>query len=180
MGSAWSQESYIKAYRFAAEAHQGQLFPGTELPYLMHVSLVCMEVIAALAYENDLDGDLAIQCALLHDVIEDTAVTFEMLAAGFGEDIANGVLALTKDETLPKEEQMRDSLERILEQPAEIGMVKLSDRITNLMRPPTYWTRAKKEAYQLEALEIHDTLCDSSEFLSQRLLEKIEGYKEYF
>ncbi len=180
MGSAWSQESYIKAYRFAAEAHQGQLFPGTELPYLMHVSLVCMEVIAALANETDLDGDLAIQCALLHDVIEDTAVTHEMLAAGFGKDVADGVLALTKDESLPKEEQMRDSLERILEQHAEIGMVKLADRITNLMRPPTYWTRAKKEAYQLEALEIHDTLCDSSDFLSQRLLEKIEQYKEYF
>ena len=30
----WSQESYLKAYRFAAKAHRGQKFPGTELPYI--------------------------------------------------------------------------------------------------------------------------------------------------
>ncbi len=180
MSSTWTQDSYIKAYRFAATAHLGQIFHGTDLPYLFHVTLVCMEVIAALAHEDDLDGDLAIQCALLHDVLEDTDATYEMLASAFGKKVADGVLALTKDESLPKEEQMRDSLERILKEPAEVGMVKLADRITNLIRPPSYWARADKEAYQLEALEIHDTLRGSSDYLSQRLLEKIEGYREYF
>ena len=42
MSSNWTQEAYAKAYRVAAEAHLGQLFPGTELPYLFHVTLVCM------------------------------------------------------------------------------------------------------------------------------------------
>jgi len=41
--SHWSQDTYIKAYRFAAEAHNGQLVPGTTLPYLMHISMVAME-----------------------------------------------------------------------------------------------------------------------------------------
>ena len=75
-GINWSQASYLKAYRFAAEAHKGQLFPGTDLPYLMHISFVSMEIIAGLGAEKNHDGDLAIQCALLHDVIEDTDVTF--------------------------------------------------------------------------------------------------------
>jgi (p)ppGpp synthase/HD superfamily hydrolase len=66
----WSQEVYTSAYRFAAEAHHGQLFPGTKLPYIMHVSFVSMEVLAALAQEPTRDGNLAVQCALLHDVIE--------------------------------------------------------------------------------------------------------------
>lgn len=66
----WSQEIYTKAYQFAAEAHNGQRFPGTELPYMMHVSFVSMEVMAALAHELERDGNLAVQCALLHDVIE--------------------------------------------------------------------------------------------------------------
>lgn len=39
----WTQANYIKAYRFAAEAHNGQLFPGTDLPYIMHVTFVAME-----------------------------------------------------------------------------------------------------------------------------------------
>jgi (p)ppGpp synthase/HD superfamily hydrolase len=54
-----------------AEAHHGQLFPGTELPYIMHVSFVSMEVMAALAQEPTRDGNLAVQYALLRDVIED-------------------------------------------------------------------------------------------------------------
>ena len=65
----WSQESYIKALLFAADAHNGQKVPGTELPYLTHLTMVSMEVVAALAVEDGLDGDLAILCALLHDVL---------------------------------------------------------------------------------------------------------------
>ena len=68
----WSQDKYIKALRNAAEAHNGQLFPGTDLPYLLHISLVSMEVMTAITTDqNKRDGDLAVQCALLHDVIED-------------------------------------------------------------------------------------------------------------
>lgn len=32
------QDAYIQAYQFAASAHQGQTFPGTDLPYIMHLS----------------------------------------------------------------------------------------------------------------------------------------------
>lgn len=74
MNFSWSQDVYTKAYCFAAEAHDGQLFSGTALPYIMHVSFVSMEVMAALAHEPERDGDLAVQCALLHDVIEDLNV----------------------------------------------------------------------------------------------------------
>lgn len=92
----WSQETFIKAYRFAAESHKGQLFPGTDLPYIMHVTFVCMEIIAGLDVEKERNGDLAVQCALLHDVIEDTPSTCEDVERAFGEDVALGVLALTK------------------------------------------------------------------------------------
>jgi len=47
-----------------------------------------------------------------------------------------GVSALSKDEAVPKEKELEDSLHRIREQPAEILMVKLADRITNLQPPP--------------------------------------------
>src|SRR5262245_25271580 len=72
----WSQDRYIQAYRFAANAHQGQLVPGTEIAYIMHLSIVSMEVIAALRQEPGSEEDLAVQCALLHDVIEDTEVSY--------------------------------------------------------------------------------------------------------
>ena len=73
----WSQEKYIHAYHFAAKAHRGQLYPGTGLPYLMHLSFVSMEIIAALAVEEVKHPNLAVQCALLHDVIEDTKIGYQ-------------------------------------------------------------------------------------------------------
>ncbi len=180
MNLNWSPEIYTKAYRFAMEAHDGQLFPGTELPYIMHLSFVSMEVMAALALEPDRDGNLAVQCALLHDVIEDTAVTYQNVKDAFGTAVADGVLALTKDTTLPKAAQMADSLRRIQEQPHEIWLVKLADRITNLAEPPHYWTREKKERYQQEAIQIHAALHDASLYLSQRLLSKVQNYPSYY
>lgn len=180
MSIPW-QDHYIKAYRFAALAHNGQTVPDTDIPYLMHLSLVSMEVIASFAAEPARDGALAVQCALLHDVIEDTAITYEQVLSAFGQSVAAGVLALTKDADLPtKQEQMADSLRRIREQPHEVWMVKLADRITNLQPPPSYWTLEKKIKYQAEAVTILDALGEASTFLAERLRGKIDAYDDHF
>ena len=179
MSQAWTQAGYLKALRFAAEAHMGQTVPGTTLPYLVHVTLVGMEVIAALRVEPDHDQELAVECALLHDVVEDTRTTLDQLRATFGRTVANGVLALSKDKTLPKDRQLADSLNRIRDQPIEIGMVKLADRITNLQPPPAHWSREKAAAYREEAVLIHRSLKDASPVLATRLSEKIEAYRSF-
>ena len=141
------QDHYIKAYRFAALAHNGQKVPDTDIPYLMHLSLVSMEVVASFAAEPGCDCGLAVPCALLHDVIEDTATTYEQVLETFGQQVADGDMALIKDEKLPtKQEQMADSLRRISEQPPEVCMVKLADRINNL-QPHSYWTLEKKKKF---------------------------------
>lgn len=184
MAGNWAQDLYIKAYRFDATAHIGQLVPGTELPYIMHISFVVMEMIAALEKEASLDGDLAVQCALLHDTIEDTNTTYDQLVETFGLAVADGVQALTKNESvganLPKQQrkarQMADSLKRILKQPREIWMVKMADRITNLQPPPGHWTRDKIKRYREEAVEIYEALKEGNQYLSDRLKEKINSY----
>jgi (p)ppGpp synthase/HD superfamily hydrolase len=179
MPHGWSQDDYVKAYRFAAQAHHGQTMPGTNWPYIMHLSLVSMEVMAALHVERGSDGNLAVQCALLHDVIEDTDVTYEQITAEFGEKVAQGVLALSKDETMDKSRQMQDSLKRIQQQPGEVWMVKLADRISNLAPPPYYWTKDRIARYREEAIEIYNALYSASELLAARLEEKIKAYKVY-
>lgn len=176
---SWSQETFTKAYRFAAEAHNGQLFPGTELPYIMHVTFVCMEIIACLDVEKDHNGDLAVQCSLLHDVIEDTSATYTDVERAFSIGVAQGVLALTKNKDLEKERRMQDSLQRIKQQPHEVWMVKMTDRITNLAPPPHYWDQEKIVGYRDEAVEIHRALHGASEFLGQRLEAKIDGYNAF-
>jgi (p)ppGpp synthase/HD superfamily hydrolase len=177
VGSLFTQERYLRAARFAAEAHQRQTVPGTELPYLLHLTLVAMEVIVSLAEEPGVDGDLAVQCALLHDCIEDAGVSAEQVREEFGPAVAAGVDALSKREAVPKAERMADSLARIRQQPREVWRVKLADRICNLERPPHYWTKEKCRAYRMEAEEILAALGDASPYLAERLRKKIEAYR---
>lgn len=176
MPSNWDRELYIKACRFAAQAHQGQLYPGTDLPYLLHLNFVSMEIMAVLSVESQHDGDLAIQCALLHDTIEDTKTSYKQIESIFGVRVADGVAALNKNPGLEKSQQLADSLDRITQQPIEIWMVKLADRITNLQPPPSDWTTAKIAKYRDQAIEIHTRLQAASPLLAKRLAEKIQTY----
>jgi len=172
----WSQDLYNKALRFAASAHNNQRVPGTDLPYLMHVVSVAMEVTAAISIEGINDPDLAVQCALLHDTVEDTEVSIQDISLIFGSEVAAGVEALTKDIKLPKENRMRDSIERILKMPSEIAIVKLADRVTNLQRPPVNWDENKITHYRLEAETILAQLGSSSRILAERMRFKLAGY----
>lgn len=177
----FSPDRYVAALRFAAERHARQTVPGTDLPYLVHLASVAAEVIAALPGAG-LDGDLAISCALLHDVLEDTAEGEARVALGedvgqrFGTAVAAGIWALTKDDALPKPAQMPDSLRRIQAQPREVWCVKLADRITNLAPPPASWTAQKRAAYRDEARTIAEALGAASPALHQRITQKIAGY----
>ena len=174
----WNQDGYIKAWNFASRMHHGQVVPGTEMPYINHLGLVAMESMAAVASGAELDSpDLLVLCALLHDVIEDTNGTYHDIHTEFGIDAANGVLALSKDKKLPsKEDQMKDSIERIRREPKEIWMVKMSDRITNLQPPPTNWSKERIDEYRTEATFILSELGDANTSLAARLGAKIRDY----
>lgn len=177
----WNEETYHQTLSFAAKAHTDQKIPGTQIPYLKHVAAVVMETLSALQHttERTWDMDFALQCALLHDVIEDTDINYEEVETSFGRKVAQGVLALTKNETLPREAQMHDSLQRILQQPDEVRIVKMCDRIDNLNAPPDYWTTEKRKAYQTEGQIILDTLKGVCPYAEARLQYKIEAYSHY-
>jgi (p)ppGpp synthase/HD superfamily hydrolase len=177
----FSQENYIEYLNFAALAHGEQKTPHG-FAYIFHITCVAMEVINACE-KSKLDekkADFAITCALLHDVIEDTNITYDELYVKFGADIADGVEALTKNKILAsKQEQMRDSIERLLTQSYEVQMVKLADRITNLGTPPLSWDNEKIKSYAKEASFILSCLGNSNIYLAKRLDEKIIEYKKY-
>jgi len=172
------QEKITKAWFFASRVHKEQKYPGENLPYLTHLGNVMLEVMGiASTLEN---AELAICCAILHDTIEDTEVTYEEVKKEFGTLVADGVIALTKNETLAtKREQMLDSLERIKEQPKEVWVVKMADRVSNLGEPPHYWKAEKRERYRAEAQIIWDYLHEANEPMAKRLKEKIDTYEKY-
>ncbi|NQZ09855.1 MAG: bifunctional (p)ppGpp synthetase/guanosine-3',5'-bis(diphosphate) 3'-pyrophosphohydrolase [Algicola sp.] len=191
----WDQDQYIKAWNFASVAHNQQLVPGTDNPYINHIGLVAMEVMSACSrqtIERFTTGQsttelatiekptLAVLCALLHDTIEDTATTYDDVVEQFGLAVAKGVLALTKDNALPtKQAKMVDSLNRIKQQPKDVWLVKLADRITNLQIPPAHWNKEKINKYSTEAKLILTELGSANEYLGTRLKNKIADYQQY-
>jgi len=172
---SWDQDRFKQTLDFAAKAHGPQVVTGSGVPYVVHLVKVATEVLRAA--DGSFDVDFAVQCALLHDSMEDAGVTVDALRAQFGERVAAGVSALTKNEALPKEAQMADSLARIRQQPREVWLVKLADRITNLEPAPAHWSAEKRVKYRAEAQQIADALGEAHAGLAARLREKIAGYQ---
>ncbi len=181
---------YRNALYFACKAHNEQKMPASELPYFLHISEVMSETLIAFQEtqkekkdeksDGNLNQKLGVLVAILHDTVEDTSVTLEEIEKQFGKEVKDGVWAMTKDESLPKEEQMNDSLEKLLREPKEVQYVKLADRIVNLKEPPHYWNAEKRQKYHKEAKLILEKLGNSNQYLAKRLEEKIKNYEQYF
>lgn len=162
--------------------HSGQTYGGQhkdeKIEYINHIGSVVFEIMNASKNTSDFNTALAVKCAFLHDTIEDTSLSIEDLEKEYGQQVKEGVLALTKNTDLEKQDQMMDSLNRIKAQPKEIWAVKMADRICNLYAPPYYWKQSKKEKYLEEAKVIYEHLKEGNDYLAKRLSEKIEMYKQ--
>lgn len=180
----WSIDELQNVWQLATRLHNGQKYggqkEGEQVEYVNHIGSVTFEVLAAIAENKEMNADLAIKCAILHDSIEDTEHSYEEVKSLFGKEAADGVMALTKKEEIEgKENRMRDSLNRIRQQPKEVWAVKMADRICNLYAPPYYWDNEKKIKYQNEARIIYEALKDGNVYLANRLERKINDYTKY-
>ena len=86
-----------RAIDFAVKAHEGTKRKGKETPYILH-PIEVMTIVASMTNDEEV-----IAAAVLHDTVEDTAVTKEDIVQTFGERIAALVMAESEDkmETLP-------------------------------------------------------------------------------
>jgi (p)ppGpp synthase/HD superfamily hydrolase len=113
---------------FAVKAHKGQTRKYTGEDYIVHPMAVADMV------ERHGGSEVQVCAALLHDVVEDTAVTFDDIRDNFGGDIANLVRWLT-DTSQPSDgnRRIRKGIDakRLAEAPAEAQFVKLADLIDN-------------------------------------------------
>lgn len=123
-----------KAIEIAVEAHRGQIDKAGKI-YILHPMRVM------LRGQNDTEQILGI----LHDVVEDTAVTIDMLRLeGFSEEILEAMDCLTKR----KGEKYGDFINRILVNPLA-AQIKLYDMEDNLNRDRIpYPTEADERRFQ--------------------------------
>lgn len=174
----WTNKKFLDALFFATKAHESQRmqYPD-DMPYSAHIYGVLQFAVKGCVEGNDdPDWDLLVQCALLHDTIEDTDTTYAMLENKFGKKVADGVLALSKNPELDKDIQMTDCIKRIKNQPKEIAIVKLADRLFNMRGKVLNWSEEKQEYYKKEAQLICDELGYGSLELKSQLQRAIDNY----
>ncbi len=145
-----------KAYEFAKKAHAGQQrLSGAD--YLTHLVGV-----AEILEELHMDS-ITIAAALLHDILEDTTVTYDQLKQEFGEEIANLVEGVTKlstrkfqDATLRQAESTRKMLVAMAKD-VRVILIKLADRTHN-MRTLEFLPKDRQEKMARETLDIYAPL----------------------
>ena len=161
------------AIGFATTAHGSQVRKGnSHIPYIFHPIDVANEVI----YYSDLPKELievASVVAILHDTVEDTQVTDQDVRDQFGDRIADGVGLVTKNESVPQPEQLRENLVRLEQAPLEIKAVKMADRVSNLKAFPAMWDRERIGKYLDDSVLISESVGDASEMLNARLLNRV-------
>lgn len=124
------REQMDKAYAMANHAHRFQRRKTGE-PYMLHpiaVSRICAKELGL--------GPTAICAALLHDVVEDTAVTLPEIKASFGDTIVRMVDGLTKlVGTYEEESQQAANFKKVLSTlvvDVRIVLIKMADRLHNM------------------------------------------------
>ncbi len=119
------------AYKFSESAHLGQ-FRNSGEPYISHPLAV-----AGILAKWHLDPQ-ALTAALLHDVMEDTAVTKSELQQNFGKPVAelvDGVSKLDKIEFETQEEAQAENFRKMLlamARDVRVILIKLADRLHNM------------------------------------------------
>ena len=156
--SASDIELVRRAYRYADEAHLGQLRNSGE-PYITHPIAVAVQ-----CTEWKLDAQ-ALMAALLHDAMEDCGVTKIDLIERFGAPVAELVDGLTKLDKLQfhtREENQAESFRKMLlamARDVRVILIKLADRTHNMRTmgdmPRTKWARISAETLEIYAPIAH-------------------------
>ena len=173
-----------RAYQVADKAHGGQVRKSGD-PYISHPLSVAI-ILVGMGMDTD-----CICAALLHDVVEDTAVSLDDLRRSFGEDVAIMVSGVTKLTNMPlstKEEQQAENIRKMLlamNEDIRVILIKLADRLHN-MRTMQYQSPDKQRSKSHETMEIYAPIAhrlgirsvkDELEDLAMRYLDPV-AYKE--
>jgi GTP diphosphokinase / guanosine-3',5'-bis(diphosphate) 3'-diphosphatase len=146
-------ESIQRAVELSISAHSGQFRQSGEA-YVTHPIAVA-RILTSLHLDTQ-----AVMAALLHDVVEDTAITTQEISTQFGKSVADLVEGLSKLDKLQFEtvadaqaENFRKML-MAMARDVRVILIKLADRLHN-MRTLDSMSREKSARIARETMEIY-------------------------
>ena len=152
-------ETLTKAYNFALKAHANQLRISGD-PYLIHPVAV-----ANILTELKLDS-ATIATGLLHDTIEDTKTTYEVVKDEFGKEVADlveGVTKISELEDRAKKNSKAENFRKLIlatSKDIRVLLVKIADRLHNMRTIEGFKDIEKKKQIAKETMEIYAPLTD--------------------
>ncbi len=115
------------ALEVAAKAHRGQLRKGTDVPYISHPCAVGLILARASCAED------VVVAGILHDTVEDTALTLDDIEKDFGSVVAAIVEGCSEsDKSRPWEDRKRHTIEFLRDASPEARMVTCADKLHNV------------------------------------------------
>ena len=120
-----------RAHALGQQLHSGQTRTSGE-PYIYH-PLAVARILAEMRLDH-----VTIIAAILHDVIEDTAITREEIATDFGDDVAalvDGVSKFDRAEGVSRAQAQAESVRKLLlamTKDLRVILIKLADRLHNM------------------------------------------------
>jgi (p)ppGpp synthase/HD superfamily hydrolase len=161
--------SVLRAADAAARWHVHQRRKGiAQEPYINHLLEVASLVTEATGGS---DPNLVV-AALLHDAVEDQGVPLEMIAHEFGKQVADLVLEVTDDKSLPKEERKRKQIETAPKKSKGAKLITLADKTSNLRTiaasPAADWSVRRQLEYIAWAKKVVVGLRGASPWLEQQ------------
>jgi GTP diphosphokinase / guanosine-3',5'-bis(diphosphate) 3'-diphosphatase len=154
-----NQTTLKKAYDFALNAHKNQKRKSGD-PYVIHP-------VAVADILSDLKLDSAtIVTGLLHDTIEDTKATYDIVLKEFGKEVADLVEGVTKISQLENkaiENSRAENFRKLIlatSKDIRVLLVKIADRLHNMRTINSLESDEKKHRIAKETMEIYAPLSD--------------------
>ncbi len=168
-----------RAVSFAAEKHQSQFRKNDKkTPYIIHPIGVA-DHIMRIGDVYDVDVVIA---ALLHDVTDETGVTFEEIAAHFGLKVTGYIQEIIGDQTLSDKERQKRQIVEAPDSSAGASLIKMADKLHNLNtlmnNPSRGWTQGAIDSYFQWAEVVVDRLPSVNDSLKQAVHDTVTEYWE--
>jgi len=162
-------ETIWEAINFAFIKYGSLKRKSGDILYVIHPIRVAM-ILRAAGFSEFKDRNLML-ASLFHDLLEDTNLTFDDLKAEFGTEIASIVKEVSKPKNISKEEWLR----AFNTSSKEAKLLKMADRIDNLMdmKLPG-WNVEKQKNYAEQGLIILETCGKTSPKLANKLKKLID------